>query len=759
MHYLYLCLSAIFYAGMATAQYSVIASNSVWSYFDGGNTPLQWNQLAFDASSWSVGNAELGYGDGDESTVVSYGSDSENKHITTYFRREFSIINPQQYSHLTINLLRDDGAVVYINGQEVWRSNMPSGPISPSTEANNTVAWPNEDDWHTMNVSAAYLENGTNVIAVEVHQDSPSSSDISFNLSMVAHDQLNAAIVRGPYLQKATQQSVIVRWRTDVPTDTKVQYGISPNVLSSEVSSPVFTTEHQVEITGLASNTTYYYSIGSQSDVLAEGTNHYFETLPPIGEEATYRFVALGDAGTGSQSQLDAKTAIINAYGHHFDGVLLLGDNAYQSGFDNEYQDYFFDNIYNEIFENTIIWPAPGNHDYNHNLPFSPSPAYFDIFNCPTNGESGGVASGTEKYYSYTIGNVHFISLDSYDEPRSASAAMATWLQQDLQANEQPWVIAYWHHPPYTKGSHDSDDPFLDGELVEMRENILPILETYGVDLVLNGHSHCYERSHFINGHYGFSETFNANHIKSPGSGDYPQECPYGSGMVNGEVVNGAVYAVVGCSGKVSDVDGDWPHPVMYSYTNEEIGGMIVEVTGNRLDARFLTNGGVEYDHFSIVHRASETHEKEVCISDPLVLEKTWNSEQAVWMPGNVVSDTYTTQANSNATVTVTDELGCFVDTFQVAVLQNDTCGYLFIQEQQLQDLYTISYHQGKLVVFSSELTQNARFNLTDVSGKLVHSFVMSGAKHEEPVNLKVNELYVLFAEDQSASFKFIVYE
>ena len=79
---------------------------------------------------------------------------------------------------------------------------------------------------------------------------------------------------------------------------------------------------------------------------------------------------------------------------------------------------------------------------------------------------------------------------------------MLTWLEADLAANTNEWLIAFWHHPPYSKGSHDSD---WEMELIQMRENALPLLESYGVDLVLSGHSHCYERSYFLDGHYGRS--------------------------------------------------------------------------------------------------------------------------------------------------------------------------------------------------------------------------------------------------------------
>src|SRR5204863_983437 len=108
------------------------------------------------------------------------------------------------------------------------------------------------------------------------------------------------------------------------------------------------------------------------------------------------------------------------------------------------------------------------------------------------------------------------ICLDSMTSDRSATGPMLSWLQGDLGANTKVWTIAFWHHPPYSKGSHDSD---IDTELVEMRANALPILENYGVDLVLCGHSHSYERSFLLDGHYGSSSTFNNSMKKDGGSG------------------------------------------------------------------------------------------------------------------------------------------------------------------------------------------------------------------------------------------------
>ena len=93
---------------------------------------------------------------------------------------------------------------------------------------------------------------------------------------------------------------------------------------------------------------------------------------------------------------------------------------------------------------------------------------------------------------------------------------MLTWLENDLAATRSDWIIATWHHPPYTKGSHDSD---AEGRLIEMRAHALPSWKSYGVDLVLTGHSHSYERSFLLQGHYGPSYTLQNSMIRDFGDG------------------------------------------------------------------------------------------------------------------------------------------------------------------------------------------------------------------------------------------------
>lgn len=117
-------------AAAGWCQTTLLPAGSTWKYLDNGsNQGTAWRASAFDDSSWAQGPAQLGYGDGDEATVVSFGPTSTAKYITTYFRKSISVANPAAFTSLTLRARRDDGIVVYINGVEVWRDNMPTGTV------------------------------------------------------------------------------------------------------------------------------------------------------------------------------------------------------------------------------------------------------------------------------------------------------------------------------------------------------------------------------------------------------------------------------------------------------------------------------------------------------------------------------------------------------------------------------------------------------------------------------------------------------
>ena len=159
--------------------------SSSWRYFDAGYRPGgTWATVGFDDGGWPSGQPELGYGDGDERTVVSYGPDAGDKHMTTYFRASFEAAG--QPIRATISLLADDGALVYLNGVEVVRDNMPEGAIADWTKAASGRSGSAEGVFLHFTVDPALVVPGTNIVAVEVHQDHRRSSDVSFDLRLRA---------------------------------------------------------------------------------------------------------------------------------------------------------------------------------------------------------------------------------------------------------------------------------------------------------------------------------------------------------------------------------------------------------------------------------------------------------------------------------------------------------------------------------------------------------------------------------------------
>jgi 3',5'-cyclic AMP phosphodiesterase CpdA len=571
---------------------TLIPAGSVWRFSaDGTLLDANWRDRGFDDSHWGAGIAELGYGDGGEVTLITPPVPAP---ITSYFRHTFEIPVDPQFTACLLRIVRDDGAVVYVNGTEVFRTNMPDGPVEAGTLAVSGVEFPFEGNFLFARIPATALVRGTNVVAVEIHQATAQNIDLSFDLELTATALARPAFVtRGPYLQNGSPSAVTVKWRTDVPTGSHVRFGPSLNNQNGVVIAGNESLEHEITVDGLTPDSEYFYTIGDGVDDLEGGADpapHRFRTAPPPGAVKPVHMWILGDSGTGGDGTGRVQ-AVRNAYlrSPSFrppDVWLMLGDNAYYFGADAEYQAAVFD-VFRTLLPNTVLWSTLGNHETLTAL----GAPYFDIFTLPKSGEAGGLASGTESYYAFDYANIHFICLDSMLSDRRAGSAMLSWLEADLTSTMQQWIIAFWHHPPYTKGSHDSD---FEIELREMRENVLPVLEAGGVDLVLCGHSHVYERSFLVDGHYGTAVEFEPRMIKDAGDG---REDGFGVYGKEPGPHAGAVYVVNGSSGQTSG--GQLNHPVMFRSLNE-LGSMIIDVNGDRLDAQFLNASGVVADQFTI---------------------------------------------------------------------------------------------------------------------------------------------------------------
>ena len=404
-------------------------------------------------------------------------------------------------------------------------------------------------------------------------------------------------VVRGPYLQSGTPSSVIVKWRTDEATDSLVRYGLAPDGLELSATNSTSTTEHAVQLTGLSADVKYFYSVGSSSALQLAGgdSDHFVVTAPVPGTAKPTRIWVIGDSGTANRNARAVRDAFLNFTGSRDPDLwIMLGDNAYDDGTDNEYQRAVF-NTYSQVLPRTVLWPTLGNHGGGASDSTTESGPYYDIFSLPRNGEAGGVASGTEAYYSFDYGNMHFVCLNSETDP-SPDGAMMTWLEADLAANDKEWIIAFWHRPPYSRGSANSDT---DDRQIALRQNAVPLLERYGVDLVLTGHTHAYERSYLIDGHYGLSDTFTDALKKNSGDGSATGDGAYQKPATVGAPHAGAVYVVAGNAGLIK-TGGSLDHPAM-AVSFWILGSMVLDVNGNRLDAKFLGSTGDIWDAFTIL--------------------------------------------------------------------------------------------------------------------------------------------------------------
>jgi hypothetical protein len=404
---------------------------------------------------------------------------------------------------------------------------------------------------------------------------------ICLMLSISACSQ-NDASGRGPYLQNASSTTMVIRWRSNQEAQGQVSYGINSGELTDVAHAAEISIDQEVLLANLAPNTRYYYKVSG------DDTEYWFRSSPVEGSARPTRVWILGDAGTADLNATLVKLAFYDFNGGTTaDLMLMLGDNAYDIGTDSNYQNAFF-NMYKQSLPGTPVWPALGNHDVDKG-----ELSYFDMFTLPTDGKTGGVASGTEAYYSFNYANIHFVSLDSELSSLSPAGAMYDWLITDLAANTQDWTVVYFHRPPYSKGSHDSD--LTNSRMAALRENFVPVFEMFGVDLVFTGHSHAYERSYPILGHFGKSDTFLESMKSDSGDGRLDGDGDYRKAY--GDNSYGAIYTVAGSSGKKGG--GALNHAAHYISMNE-LGSVVLDFDGAIVDVTFVSPNPDAVDYYRV---------------------------------------------------------------------------------------------------------------------------------------------------------------
>ncbi|RKG96139.1 PKD domain-containing protein [Corallococcus sp. CA053C] len=283
------------------------------------------------------------------------------------------------------------------------------------------------------------------------------------------------ALPRDPYLQRVGPDTATVAFRLAANCSAaQVRYGVGDT--NSVARSTATARIHAVVLTGLTPGTTYTYSVDACGETTPAKT---FGTAPVPGTRRVH-FAAVGDFGTGGSDQKKVAQSMLT---NRPDLFVALGDNAYASGTEAEFQTNLFAPMA-ALLAQVPMFATPGNHEYVTNE----AQPYLDNLYLPTNN-----AEGSERYYSFDWGHVHFVSIDSNCAVGLASASKCTlaaqkaFVEKDLAATTQPWKVVFFHHPSWSSGEH--------GSQLTMRRQFGPLFEKYGVDLVLTGHDHDYERS------------------------------------------------------------------------------------------------------------------------------------------------------------------------------------------------------------------------------------------------------------------------
>ncbi len=297
-----------------------------------------------------------------------------------------------------------------------------------------------------------------------------------------------APLDRAPYLQNVTPREATVVWQTKNAVPTQISWeaiGQTPKTVRGTKAS----TSHSFRLNGLEPSTTYRYRVAGNA---ARGQ---FTTAPPLNATTRFRFAAWGDSGSGEAGQLNLAPQLIK-FAPAF--TVHTGDLIYPRGAWRDYDPKFF-SVYAPLLRDSPFYGSLGNHD---NITQRGAP-WLANFHFPRNGPQGIVP---ERNYSFSWGNAQFWILDG-NTTGAEMRVIAAWLKRGIADSKATWKFAVFHQPPYSSGLHGGYDV--------VKKYYSPVLEN-GIDVVLNGHDHDYER---------FKKKGSATYIVTGagGAGRYPK--------------------------------------------------------------------------------------------------------------------------------------------------------------------------------------------------------------------------------------------
>ena len=472
---------------IAAQQATLVRVSDGWRYFKGTNAPSTrpsaWQQIAFDDSTWLTGVGGFSIGQVyDENTVLA---DMPARYLSVFFRKKFTVTDLQAVKWLTLRIDYDDGFLAYLNGTEVARRGLAAGAVvsfyTPAALLGRTLG-------EEINLTAFtnLLRTGENVLAIELHNASLQDASAALVTELVAN------FTRGPFVQNVSSNRAQVIWKTPVPADTKLEFGTT-SVLENALFDTNLVTTHVVTLTNLSPDSVVFYrATSSEGNQAIAGAIESFHTLKTSGAVS---FVVFGDSGAGSLGQFQIADVIRHAAP---DLVLHVGDIIYQA-FDIRRADMKCLSVYQPHMKSTPYFFAFGNHDL-----YLGDSHFLETFYLPTNS-----VTGTEHFYSFDHGDVHFCALFVPQRAQNSlfpdyylgdGTAQYRWLTNDLATTTKPWKILFFHIPVNNCGLHRFD--WYNGayDRLELQRLLLPIARQYGVQLILNGHDHNFQRFAPMNG-------------------------------------------------------------------------------------------------------------------------------------------------------------------------------------------------------------------------------------------------------------------
>ena len=377
---------------------------------------------------------------------------------------------------------------------------------------------------------------------------------------------VSVTTTRYPYIQNVSNDRVSILWATLESGLGVVEYssdGINFNSTAAtprpftagESGAPLDFVQYESTLTGLQPSTDYVYRVSVSGGSVAAGGETRFRTSGP----GPFNFVVLGDSGIAGDDQMAIAQKIFAekpAFVIHTGDVVYLPGGAVGTSIDLYQRNYF--NYYCATMSSAPFFPTPGNHDFGPALT-----PYLSVHSVP--GDSTPPAD-RGRYYSYDWGNVHFVSLDAHGSLADAvnsGGLMLQWLADDLRSTKHFWRVVYFHYPPFSAGPNMNDP-----HSALVRQYLLPILEKYGVQVVLGGHEHSYQRSRPMRNSNFVAPEAGTTYIASGGGG-------------------ASLYAVY----------GGYP---MVAFGQSAHHYLRAEVRGTRLTFHAIRNDGVEFDTYTI---------------------------------------------------------------------------------------------------------------------------------------------------------------